>query len=175
MRIIVTIAALAASLLVAPAATATTTASPAGRAASAGVPGSTPGALAAARRGLRPGVYERRVVRHTNRKRTNRGLRGLRRSACLDRFAQRSANRIARNGRLTHQNLRPVLDRCNAWMVGENIAYGYVWPRRVVRAWMASPGHRANILQRRYRRIGVGMARDASGTVWVAQVFGQPR
>ncbi|KAA1420757.1 CAP domain-containing protein [Mumia zhuanghuii] len=122
-----------------------------------------------------PRRYERRVVRHTNRVRRAHHLRALSRSTCLDRYAQRSANRIARSGRLTHQDLTPVLSRCGGWKVGENIAYGYRWPLWVVRAWMDSPGHRANILEPRYRRIGVGVRADGRGTVWVSQVFAYRR
>lgn len=122
-----------------------------------------------------PARYERRVVRHTNRARVAHDLHRLTRSDCLDRYAQRSANRIARSERLTHQNLRPVLRRCGGWKVGENIAYGYRWPIAVVRAWMDSPGHRANILEPRYRRIGIGVRRDDRGVVWVSQVFAYRR
>lgn len=44
------------------------------------------------------------------------------------------------------------------WIVGENLAWGtedWSTPRRIVRAWMASRGHRANILQARYREVGL--------------------
>lgn len=43
--------------------------------------------------------------------------------------------------------------------VGENIAYGTGWmatPRAIVAAWMASPGHRANILDPDFRDTGIG-------------------
>jgi uncharacterized protein YkwD len=46
------------------------------------------------------------------------------------------------------------------YTLGENIAWGTLWlgtPRAIVRAWMASPGHRANILNRSYRYTGVGI------------------
>jgi uncharacterized protein YkwD len=46
------------------------------------------------------------------------------------------------------------------WRVGENIAWGTMWlatPRAIVRAWMASPGHRANILDGAYRFTGIGV------------------
>ncbi len=45
--------------------------------------------------------------------------------------------------------------------VGENIAWGSLWlgtPRAIVAAWMASPGHRANILDRRFRDTGIGVS-----------------
>jgi uncharacterized protein YkwD len=46
------------------------------------------------------------------------------------------------------------------YSLGENIAWGTLWlgtPRAIVKAWMASPGHRANILDRSYRYTGVGI------------------
>jgi uncharacterized protein YkwD len=39
---------------------------------------------------------------------------------------------------------------------------------------MASPGHRANILDGKFTRTGVGVAVDADGTVYVTQVFLRP-
>lgn len=45
--------------------------------------------------------------------------------------------------------------------VGENIAWGSLWlgtPKAVVAAWMASPGHRANILDARFRETGIGVS-----------------
>jgi uncharacterized protein YkwD len=45
--------------------------------------------------------------------------------------------------------------------VGENIAWGTLWlasPQSIVNAWMASPGHRANILDAHYRETGVGVS-----------------
>jgi uncharacterized protein YkwD len=57
--------------------------------------------------------------------------------------------------------------------VGENIAAGYPTPQAVVAAWMDSPGHRANILDCRYRSTGVGFAQGSTGyrTYWT-QDFG---
>jgi uncharacterized protein YkwD len=46
------------------------------------------------------------------------------------------------------------------YLLGENIAWGTLWlgtPHAIVRAWMASPGHRANILNRAYRYTGIGV------------------
>ncbi|HWX44552.1 MAG TPA: CAP domain-containing protein [Solirubrobacteraceae bacterium] len=50
------------------------------------------------------------------------------------------------------------------YVVGENIAWGTLWlatPQAIVGAWMASPGHRANILEARYRETGVGVSPHA--------------
>jgi uncharacterized protein YkwD len=51
-----------------------------------------------------------------------------------------------------------------AWSIGENLAWGtgsYATPRSIVRSWMHSPGHRANILNGSFREIGVGIADGA--------------
>ena len=47
------------------------------------------------------------------------------------------------------------------WAVGENLAWGsgsYATPAEIVRGWMASPPHKANILNARFREIGIGIA-----------------
>jgi uncharacterized protein YkwD len=46
------------------------------------------------------------------------------------------------------------------WTVGENIGWGTAQlstPQAMVRAWMHSPGHRANILNPSFRDLGVGI------------------
>jgi uncharacterized protein YkwD len=56
--------------------------------------------------------------------------------------------------------------------IAENIAAGQRSAKAVMDAWMASPGHRANILNCTYRDIGVGYATGGSyGTYWT-QTFG---
>ncbi|MEU8873249.1 CAP domain-containing protein [Streptomyces javensis] len=56
--------------------------------------------------------------------------------------------------------------------IGENIACGQRSPEEVVRGWMNSPGHRANILKPDFTHIGVGHATGGrAGTYWT-QVFG---
>jgi uncharacterized protein YkwD len=56
------------------------------------------------------------------------------------------------------------LDGARSWSIGENIAWGtgsLGTPRGIVRAWMNSPGHRANILNGSFRDIGIGVATGA--------------
>jgi uncharacterized protein YkwD len=45
---------------------------------------------------------------------------------------------------------------------GENVAYGYDTPEQVMAGWMASSGHRANILDCGFKEIGVGLAQPGS-------------
>jgi uncharacterized protein YkwD len=68
------------------------------------------------------------------------------------------------------------------WEVGENLAWGtgaLSTPRGAVEAWMRSPGHRANILKRSYRELGVGVVlgvpvSDAAGATYSVE-FGVRR
>jgi uncharacterized protein YkwD len=56
---------------------------------------------------------------------------------------------------------------------GENIAAGYGTIRAVVNAWLASPGHCANIMDPDFQEMGLGKASNAGsdyGTYWT-QVF----
>ncbi len=66
--------------------------------------------------------------------------------------------------------------------VGENIGWGTLWlatPRAIVAAWMASPGHRANILDAHFRDTAIGvsshpptsLARGQDGAIYT-QDFG---
>jgi uncharacterized YkwD family protein len=54
---------------------------------------------------------------------------------------------------------------------GENIAMGQRTPEEVVKAWMNSPGHRANILKASFTHIGVGYV--ANGNYWTQMFVGR--
>lgn len=54
-----------------------------------------------------------------------------------------------------------LVDSAPKWLAGENIAWAQralSTPGEVVEAWMRSPGHRENILESRFREIGLGVA-----------------
>lgn len=53
---------------------------------------------------------------------------------------------------------------------GENIAKGYATPQAVVNGWMNSSGHRANILNGSFTKIGVGYVAD--GHIWTQLFIG---
>ncbi len=67
-------------------------------------------------------------------------------------------------------------DPPSAALVGENIFYASVSDSEYNVAYahqrlMASPGHRANILEPRFTRVGVGLHRDVQGRFWVTEMF----
>jgi uncharacterized protein YkwD len=79
---------------------------------------------------------------------------------------------MAEEGRLYHSTgLRSI---CCWSAIAENVGYG---PDVVTvhRALMQSAPHRANLLARGMRGLGVGIETDADRRVWVTQVFRRPR
>ena len=54
---------------------------------------------------------------------------------------------------------------------GENIAYGQKSPEEVMKGWMNSPGHRANIMNKSFTTIGVGYYENANGVKYWTQLF----
>jgi uncharacterized protein YkwD len=117
-------------------------------------------------------TYESDVVAATNVERTSRSLVPLTPQACVDSYAEAQAQRMASENRMYHQDLGPVMADCGLRMTGENVAYGFRDGKTVTAGWMASPGHRANILEPGYRLLGVGAAQSAGGVWYSAQVFG---
>jgi uncharacterized protein YkwD len=102
--------------------------------------------------------------------RRDQGLRPLRENDRLDLASQRHTNAMIADRFFAHGNfvgrIRAVryLDGTRGWTVGENIAWGswdYATPKSIVRGWMHSPPHRANILNGRFREIGIGLTRGA--------------
>jgi uncharacterized protein YkwD len=113
----------------------------------------------------------RHVAVLVNTRRIEHGLRPLRLVPAVIRAAQNHSRDQARMQLMTHtgsdgsscgDRLTRQGYRWSAW--GENVAMGYPTARSVVRAWMHSAGHRANILNPRFRDVGVGLRRSADGT-----------
>lgn len=116
-------------------------------------------------------TYADRVLVLTNAERTGRGLAPLAFSPCADGYADSWATSLAQRGSLAHQALAPILSACGASRVAENVAYGSVTPEQLVGMWMASDGHRRNILHPAHTHLGVGAVPTATGRVYGVQVF----
>jgi uncharacterized protein YkwD len=124
-----------------------------------------------------------------NAERTSRGLTTLKPDRQLQRAALAHGGDMVdhqyfahegRDGSQPAERIRAVgyLSGGGAWRIGENLAWGtggLATPRAIMAAWMNSPGHRANILQPRYRQIGFGVisgnpnAADGSGATYVTE------
>jgi uncharacterized protein YkwD len=123
------------------------------------------------------------VVKATNAERARRGVPPLFSSPRLMRAAQIHAEQMMRAGRLDHELPRAKYPRAEdrleavkyAWRSwAENVAYGPDTPDAVMRMWMKSPGHRANILNGHVTEVGVGYSRDKKGRTYWVQVFARP-
>jgi uncharacterized protein YkwD len=124
------------------------------------------------------------VVTLVNQHRGSLGLAPLAVSSTLSASAEWKSLHMARYGYMGHDDPAPPVARTPAdrlascgypigsvgW--GENVAHGYATPGAVMSAWLASPGHRANIEKASFRAIGVGAARAANGSLYWTQNFG---
>ena len=76
---------------------------------------------------------------------------------------------MAKKNSMTHSRINNLLS--NFSTAGENIAYNQKDEEKVTEAWMNSPGHRANILNKRFTKIGFGMARNSFDKPYWTTVF----
>jgi len=118
-----------------------------------------PAAKQAPRVALHP--VESKVVAETNQQRARYGLAPLKVDTWLVKSARQHTAWMTNSRSLTHTNQN----------VGENIAMGQSSSTEVVQDWMNSSGHRANILNGSYTRIGVAAYRAPDGTVYWCQQF----
>lgn len=119
--------------------------------------------------------YEKEVVRLVNEIRAENGLQALTYDWELSRVARYKSQDMKDNKYFSHTSPTygsPFQMIKNFGITyrsaGENIAKGYATPQAVVNGWMNSSGHRANILNASFNRIGVGYV--ASGNYWT-QMF----
>jgi uncharacterized protein YkwD len=119
----------------------------------------------------RSDAWEARVIALTNDRRKAHGRKPLTAAACPDGFAEPWTRHLATKRVLVHQDLSPLLSCPHTSTAGENIAFGYDTPRALVSAWMHSEGHRANILNPHFHRIGVSGWRATDGTTYATQDF----
>ncbi len=124
------------------------------------------------------------VVDLTNTERENIAAVPLHRNALLDEAARLKAEDMVKNQYFAHYSPSGV----SPWYwfeqvsytfahAGENLAIHFTDSDAVVAAWMESPTHRANIVNKNYTEIGVGTAKgkfDGFDTVFVVQLFGSP-
>jgi uncharacterized protein YkwD len=130
------------------------------------------GLMAPAGAASRQVEYAASATKATNVKRVLHDRGRLAVNTCLKKMAARQAQRMADQQSMFHQKMGPIQKRCNMGWVGENVAYGYLTGASVVAAWMASPEHRANILNRHYTLIGIAARKGTDGIWYVSQVFG---
>lgn len=124
------------------------------------------------------------IVDRTNQERSAESLGILKRSAVLDAAAQMKANDMSKNGYFAHYSPAGISPwywfaqaKYNFIHAGENLAIYFTDSDAIVKAWMASPTHRENIMNGNFTEIGIGTAKgkyQGFDTVYVVQLFGAP-
>ncbi|MCF3962734.1 CAP domain-containing protein [Streptomyces fuscigenes] len=117
------------------------------------------------------------ILSLVNQERAKAGCSPLTDDPSLDSLAQNFSDEMAARDFFDHTDPdgKTPWDRADAAGVkslgGENIARGQADPQAVMDAWMNSEGHRANILNCDYTRLGVGVHYGTGGPWWT-QDFG---
>jgi hypothetical protein len=124
------------------------------------------------------------IIRLTNVERNNVGLKSLTENSLLDQAAGFKAGDMFTKNYWAHY----APDGTSPWYffnlvgyqystAGENLARDFATSGGVVAAWMASPGHKANILNGNFTEIGVAVVNGSlqgADTTLVVQLFGKP-
>lgn len=119
--------------------------------------------------------YASQVLELVNQERTNQGLSALTTDSSLTAAANKRAVEIVSS----FSHTRPDGSSCftvfdefgiSPQTGGENIAYGQKTPAEVVEGWMNSQGHRENILNPKFTKLGVGV-HTQNGVIYWSQLF----
>jgi uncharacterized protein YkwD len=138
------------------------------------VPAGRPAAAFESVSGVRVNAVEARLLRLINRARTSRGIPALRIVPGFTDVARRWSGRMATKRAMAHNPslVSHVVAGGGAdWRaVAENVGYGYD-ADTLFASYMRSAPHRANILGRAYRYVGIGWAERPGGLGFNTQVF----
>ncbi|NLG71237.1 MAG: hypothetical protein GX495_04210 [Chloroflexi bacterium] len=132
-------------------------------------------------------AFDQELIDLVNAERQKQGLPPLKYSPQLAEAARYHAADMQQDGYFEHETLDRVnnqtvyvckfSDRLSYYYnweyAGENIAMGYTSPEAVMKGWMESPGHRANILSDKAREIGVGYWKSGRSAAYWVQDFGR--
>ena len=123
---------------------------------------------------------ENAVLDRTNAERRAAGLSEFVANEKLFLAARGHSMNMARHGQMNHTlDGKGLFERIRdaGYAVrgaAENIAWNQRDPSDVVRTWMRSSGHRANIMNGNYTEIGIGVAINGRSERYWTQVFGRP-
>lgn len=120
--------------------------------------------------------YAKQILNLVNEERAKEGLSELK----LDARATAAANVRAKEIKQQFSHTRPNGESFSSALIeqgvtfrrsGENIAWGQKTPKQVMNAWMNSEGHRANIMNKNFKNIGIGYYQDENGRNYWVQLF----
>ncbi len=130
-------------------------------------------------------VTNRAIIQLTNQKRQLFGLSFLKESPVLDRVAYLKVEDMEKKGYFAHRSPEGIspwhwfrVAGYNYKFAGENLAIGFLDSGELMNAWYNSPSHRENLLNPRYKEMGVAVLNgnfQGNKTTLVVQVFGSPK
>lgn len=121
-------------------------------------------------------AYVQEVVRLVNQERAKEGLPALE----YDASVANAALVRAKETEISFSHTRPNGSSFDTALresgvsfrgAGENIAWGQKSPQAVMEGWLNSPGHRANIMNKSFTKIGVGYYQNSKGVNYWTQLF----
>ena len=123
-------------------------------------------------------AYENKVLELVNAERVKQGLKPLEMDESVRNVARLKSQDMQKNNYFSHTSptYGTPFEMLKKYGIsyksaGENIAQGYQTPEQVVKGWMNSSGHRANILNASYTHIGIGY--EANGNYWTQMFIGK--
>ena len=129
-------------------------------------------------------ISSQAILNLTNKTRALHNLPPVGENSLLDKAAQEKAEDMIRNGYFGHFSPSGVSPwhwikktGYNYHYAGENLALNFIDSGTVMRAWLNSPSHRANLLDSHYKNIGIAVGSgdvygDGVKRTFVVQVFG---
>ncbi|MBI2053043.1 MAG: CAP domain-containing protein [Candidatus Ryanbacteria bacterium] len=140
--------------------------------------------LALTKTGLGAAVLPDALIDLANSDRVLHDAPSLIRSPMLEEAARRKAEDMAKKEYFAHVSPEGVTPwhwfreaGYNFIYAGENLAVNFNDSGEVDQAWMSSPGHRSNILNKNFTEIGIAVARgryQGRETIFVVELFGRP-
>ncbi len=123
-------------------------------------------------------ALETEVIRLVNVERAKTGKSALAENSEVSRIARIKSKDFINNNYFSHNSptYGDPFDMLKSFGIkytaaAENIANGQRTATEVMKTWMNSAGHRANILNSAYNQTGVGVARDNNGNLYWTQMF----
>lgn len=134
--------------------------------------------------GISSNITTQQIIEAVNKERKLRGLPALQENQSLSQAAQAKANNMFEENYWAHFSPSGA----DPWKfiqsagykfsyAGENLARNFYNPDEVIKAWMNSPSHRANILNPQYQDIGIAVSEgvlQGQNTTLIVQMFGTP-
>jgi uncharacterized protein YkwD len=117
---------------------------------------------------------EKKLVSLVNKARTNRGKSKLQVNAKLSELARKHSNvMVNQNNAVKHSTNKQLLSYMNkancVARIGENVGAASTVPQ-MHQAFMNSPGHKQNILESYWKKVGVGI-KKSDGRLWTTELF----